>query len=170
MTPIIKWAGGKRQLIPELIKNLPQSFNTYIEPFFGGGALYFHLSPTNAIINDFNVQLFNLYNQVKYNFNDFLLILTQLQNEFNQFISSDRQKEYYYSKRSEYNHYLDFNSIDPISAGLLVFLNKTGYNGLYRVNKNGLYNVPFGYKAKVNLFDLDNITQIHSLLANSKNI
>ena len=164
MNPVIKWAGGKRQLLPEIEKYIPKSYNTYYEPFFGGGALYFHISPTKAIINDINPQLINVYNQIKFNSSELIEILSIFEIEYNSFCTMEEKDKYYYSKRAEYNNCL-FNNIQTVySAALLIFLNKTGFNGLYRVNKTGQYNVPSGHKEKINLYDKNNIQEIQSLL------
>ena len=164
MNPVIKWAGGKRQLLSEIEKRLPKTYNTYYEPFFGGGAVYFYLNPNNAIINDSNPQLINMYNQIKYNSSELMRLLSIYETEYNSFPSQEFKDNYYYSKRSEYNNCIITNEQTCHSAALLIFLNKAGFNGLYRVNKNGQYNVPSGHKDKINLYDEDNINQIQNSL------
>ena len=164
MYPVVKWAGGKRQLLSEIEKYLPKSYNTYYEPFFGGGALYFHISPTQAVINDINPQLINVYNQIKFNSLELMKILSIFENEYNSFCTMEEKDNYYYSKRIEYNDCLFNNNQSVYSAALLIFLNKAGFNGLYRVNRNGQYNVPSGHKEKINLYDENNIQEIQSLL------
>lgn len=165
--PIIKWAGGKRQLLPELKNNIPKKYNTYFEPFFGGGALFFSLNPSVSIINDSNAQLINMYNQVKNNADDLIKILQEIQNEYNQ-LSEEEQTDFYYEKRDVFNHYIKENELTLNSASIFIFLNKTAFNGLYRTNAKGLFNVPSAHKRKVNLFDGKNIKEVSKLLKNTK--
>jgi len=130
MKPFLKWAGGKTQLLPELKKYIPESFNKYIEPFLGGGALYFHLNATTPIISDLNEELIITYKAVKNNVDE---IIDQLRKHKN-------EEEYYYLIRS-----LNPKELTNIErASRLIFMNKTCFNGLYRVNKKGNFNVPFG--------------------------
>ncbi len=130
MKPFLKWAGGKSQLIPELEKYIPQSFNQYIEPFLGGGAFYFYLNPSSPIISDLNEELIITYEAVKQNVDELIDYLQTFRNEEN----------YYYNIRS-----LNPENLTNIErAARVIFLNKTCFNGLYRVNKKGDFNVPFG--------------------------
>jgi DNA adenine methylase Dam len=128
--PFLKWAGGKTQLIPELSKFIPPSFNKYIEPFVGGGALFFYLNPEKAIISDSNLELFITYNAVRDNVEDVIQILEGYKND----------EKFYYKIRA-----LDTNILSEAErAARLIYLNKTCFNGLYRVNKKGIFNVPYG--------------------------
>lgn len=130
MKPFLKWAGGKSQLISELEKYIPQSFNQYIEPFLGGGAFYFYLNPSSPIISDLNEELIITYEAVKQNVEELIVLLKTFKNE----------EKYYYNIRS-----LNPENLTNIErAARLIFLNKTCFNGLYRVNKKGDFNVPFG--------------------------
>lgn len=156
--PIIKWAGGKRQIINDLIKNLPKKYDNYFEPFIGAGALYFQLEPKNACINDMNHSLINLYTICRDHNKELKIELSKLQDKFN---FSDSKDQIYYEIRQRYNEILNTSTIEE--ASLFVFLNKTNFNGLYRVNSKGKYNVPFGQKKKVDL-SLDKFENISSLL------
>lgn len=128
--PILKWAGGKTQMLPDLLPKVPTSYGRYIEPFFGGGALFFSLCPEKAIIADSNPELINLYHQVADNVESVIFYLKQYENT----------SEIFYSVRS-----LDWEQLSkPEAAARTLFLNRTCYNGLYRVNKKGQFNVPYG--------------------------
>ena len=132
--PFVKWAGGKSQLISELTRRLPPSFNNYFEPFVGGGALFFHLLPEKAFLSDINEELVNAYLAVRDNVEGLLRALRRHRYE----------KEYYYSVRA-WDRDSRYRQRSPLSrAARLIYLNKTCYNGLYRVNSNGHFNVPFG--------------------------
>ena len=166
--PIVKWVGGKRQLIPKITARMPETFGTYYEPFFGGGALYFNQAPKKAVINDFNGQLVNVYTQIKANPNDVISFLTQYQNEYNQQIDKDARANCYYKNRDQFNNFIKNNIFTSKSAALFIFLNKAGFNGLYRVNLNGLFNVPPAHRKILNSFDKDNILEVSKLLSKTK--
>ena len=137
--PYLKWAGGKRQLLPEIMKYLPENINnyTYYEPFVGAGAVFFELQPQRAVINDFNGQLILTYAVIKENVEDLILLLKKHMKKNN--------KEYFYEIRNMDRDHEKFNSLGGIEkAARLIFLNKTCFNGLYRVNSKGLFNVPCG--------------------------
>jgi len=128
--PLLKWAGGKTQIIPNLIEAMPKSFNNYIEPFIGGGALFFHLSPNSAVIADSNPELINLYQQVAKDYKHVFKLLEKMPNI----------EEFFYEERSK-----KFEDLTPIQAAArTIYLNRTCFNGLFRVNKSGGFNVPFG--------------------------
>ncbi|MDR1636498.1 MAG: DNA adenine methylase [Treponema sp.] len=139
MKPYLKWAGGKRQLLPEIEKNLPPDMAayTYYEPFVGAGAVLFHLRPRKAVINDSNTQLIMTYRAVK----DHVDTLVKL-------LDGHRRKNseaYYYQIRDLDRNAETFKALGDVEkAARLIFLNKTCYNGLYRVNSRGLFNVPYG--------------------------
>jgi DNA adenine methylase len=137
--PYLKWAGGKRQLLSEIKKYLPKGINnyTYYEPFVGAGALFFELQPKKAVINDFNAQLILTYNVIKENVEELIMILKKYK-EMN-------DEEYYYEIRNLDRDTVKFNKLTKTEkAARLIFLNKTCFNGLYRVNSQGLFNVPYG--------------------------
>jgi DNA adenine methylase len=148
--PILKWAGGKTQLIPELTKRLPKSYSKYIEPFFGGGALFFHTQPNNAILSDINPELYNLYTNVASHPDRIIALLKTFKND----------EEFYYEMRS-----LDRESLTPeMQAARTLYLNKTCFNGLYRVNKKGEFNTPFGRYKNPNFVNEEGILLASRLL------
>ncbi len=138
IAPFVKWAGGKRQLLLQIKKRMPESYNNYFEPFVGGGAVIFELLPERAVVNDINKALINLYRCICHKPEEFLRTI----NEFDSEMWEDG-KEYYYSLRKRYNDKLMKNEYDVELAALLMFINKHCFNGLYRVNAKGLFNVPY---------------------------
>ena len=136
--PIIKWAGGKTKLLPDLCKRMPPRFRTYYEPFFGGGALFFHQLPKNAIISDLNTDLYALYLAVRDETDAVIDILRGLQ-------TNHRRKSTYEQIRNEWNRASDRGlwSLEK-RAAFFIYLNKTCFNGLWRVNSEGKFNVPKG--------------------------
>lgn len=168
--PVIKWVGGKTQLLQTLIKILPNSFNRYYEPFFGGGSLLFSLQPHKAIINDLNPILINLYGQIRDNCDSLIELLLQVQRKFNSMQSDEDRSVCYYSVREQFNDFLRSKELTCESAALFIFLNKLGFNGLYRVNSAGLYNVPFNHNKSVTLFNKQNIESMSNYLKTSVDI
>ena len=157
--PFVKWAGGKRQIIDKLKEYVPDNFNTYYEPFVGGGALLFELSPKKAIINDYNSELINVYNCIKdeKKFNKMCIELNHYENK--------HSEEFYYEIRNKDRDKTKFNRmIDYKRAARTIYLNKSCFNGLYRVNSKNEFNVPFNKKVKVNTYDSQNLGIIHSYL------
>lgn len=138
IAPFVKWAGGKRQLIPQIRERMPEQFNNYYEPFVGGGAVIFELLPENAVINDINRALINAYQMICEDPQAFLLEINRLDTEM-----WEDGKAYYYSLREHYNDKLMKGEFDVELAALFVFINKHCFNGLYRVNGKGLFNVPY---------------------------
>lgn len=155
--PIIKWVGGKRQLLSEIKSRMPKEFNTYYEPFFGGGALFFELQPEKAVINDFNSQLINLYQRVKDDYKSVIKIIDKFQNKYNSLQTNSQKLDYYYTLRKEFNKLLKTDARNATAAALFIFLNKAGFNGLYRVNASGEFNVPSAHRSKINAYQLENI-------------
>lgn len=143
VTPFVKWAGGKRQLLDKISERLPRTYNNYFEPFIGGGAVLFELQPENAVINDINAALINAYRIISCNPNDFIEYVRRLDSNI-----GDIGKEYYYILREHYNDKLMKEEFDVELAALFVFLNKHCFNGLYRVNGKGLFNVPYNNSKK----------------------
>lgn len=160
VTPFVKWAGGKRQLLPQIKERMPEKYNKYYEPFVGGGAVTFELLPTNAIINDINKALINTYRQIKLIPKDFLGEVSKIDEAM-----WEDGKEYYYAMRQHYNDKLMRGEIDPELAALFVFLNKHCFNGLYRVNGKGLFNVPYN-NSRGKSCDNDTIMNISEYLQN----
>lgn len=139
MGPFIKWAGGKKQLIDRLEDRMPETYGRYYEPFIGGGALLFDVQPHGAVINDVNEQLLNIYRQLKANAEAVITILTELD-------SVECDKEHYMQMRIEYNKKIAAHILDAECAALTIWINKHCFNGLYRVNSKGLFNVPYNNK------------------------
>lgn len=158
IAPFVKWAGGKRQLLPQIRKRMPEKYNRYYEPFVGGGAVTFELLPANAIINDINRALVNTYRQIRQVPQDFLREV----NKIDEAMWEDG-KEYYYAMRQNYNDKLMKEEFDPKLAALFVFLNKHCFNGLYRVNGKGLFNVPYN-NSRSKSCDKDSILAISEYL------
>lgn len=135
VAPVVKWVGGKRQILDKIVKFLPKHITTYYEPFVGGGAVLFELQPRKAVVNDINSELINLYQVIKDNVDDLIEDLKQYRNE----------EEYFYTIREldrDKNKYDNLTRIQRASR--VTYLNKTCYNGLFRVNKAGEFNTPFG--------------------------
>ena len=152
--PILKWAGGKTQLLEHLLPKIPKEYNKYIEPFFGGGALFFALKPNNSIIADSNPELINLYRVIAKDVNSLISELKNLKNE----------KDFFYDMRKK-----EFSELSEIEAAArTLFLNKTAFNGLYRVNKKGQFNVPFGYYKNPKILDEDQLLAASKLLKKTK--
>lgn len=136
--PFVKWAGGKRQLLSQIRERMPEKYNNYFEPFVGGGAVFFELLPEKALINDINRALINAYRRICNSPKDFLSSINMLDADM-----SEDGKKYYYALREHYNDKLMREEFDTELAALFVFLNKHCFNGLYRVNGKGLFNVPY---------------------------
>jgi DNA adenine methylase len=156
--PFLKWAGGKRQLLPALQSQLPKGYiksdNSYYEPFLGGGALLFNLQPKRAVINDVNAELMNCYKVIK-----------NLVDELSEDLKIHKyEKDYFYEIRN-LDRNIDYKNKTPVQrASRFIFLNKTCYNGLYRVNLQGQFNVPFGKYKKVNILDVDTLKAVSRYL------
>lgn len=146
IAPFVKWAGGKRQLIPQIRERMPEKYNDYYEPFVGGGAVIFDLLPANAMINDINKALVNTYRRICNEPDDFLKEVNRLDNDM-----WEDGKKYYYSIREHYNDKLMRSEYDVELAALFVFINKHCFNGLYRVNGKGLFNVPYNNSRRVSV-------------------
>lgn len=153
--PFIKWVGGKRLLIDRITENMPSSFENYFEPFVGGGALFFALSDKikHATISDSNTELMVAYTVIKKHPKELIDIL--------KYHRANHSEKYYYSVRDKI---LD----DPIElAARFIYLNKTCYNGLYRVNNKGFFNVPMGKYDDPQIFQEENIMACHKALKNT---
>ena len=169
--PFVKWAGGKGALIKHLIEYLPSDFSnqqdiTYIEPFVGGGAMLFHMlthypNIKKAIINDVNEDLINCYLLIKHNPTQLISLLHRIKEEYYQLSNTDEKTKYYYYMREKYNNN-EFSLEER--AACFIFLNKTCFNGLYRVNTKGKFNVPFGKFERPNICDEKLIMADHKVL------
>ena len=159
--PFVKWAGGKRQLIPTLEKHLPVKFNTFFEPFLGGGALFFHMLEKHdnpkCNVSDLNSDLILSYVTIRDHIDD---LIDSLSNHKKQYDKDS--KTYYYSTR-------DNDPSDPVEkTSRLIFLNRTCFNGLYRVNSRGKFNVPLGSYTAPNIVDEENLRLVSAMLESSK--
>ena len=135
VAPVVKWVGGKRQLLPEIRECIPKTISTYYEPFVGGGAVLFDIQPKRAVINDVNSELINLYEVIR---DDVDLLIEDLKKHKN-------DEEYYYKIRGVDRDTKKYSSMTKIEkASRMHYLNKTCYNGLFRVNRAGQFNSPFG--------------------------
>ena len=159
VAPFLKWVGGKRQLMPSIVEHLPENIKDYkyIEPFIGGGAVFFNLQPKNAIINDFNEELINVYQVIKDNLDELITDLKKHNNE----------AEYFYSIRS-LDRNGEFKKLTAVQrASRVIFLNKTCFNGLYRVNNAGEFNSPFGRYKNPNIVNEPTLKAVNKFLNNN---
>ena len=159
VAPFLKWVGGKRQLMPTIVEHLPENIKNYkyIEPFIGGGAVLFNLQPKNAIINDFNEELINVYQVIKNNLDELIIDLKKHKNE----------ADYFYSIRS-LDRNGEFKKLTAVKrASRIIFLNKTCFNGLYRVNNAGEFNSPFGRYKNPNIVNEPTLKAVNKFLNNN---
>lgn len=162
-SPFVKWAGGKRQLVDELKDNLPSNFNNYFEPFVGAGALLFDLTPEHATISDLNEELINVYRCIKSktNFPKLLKLLDE---------HEQKHSEDHYIKTRDIDRSEDYQEKTIYEkAARSIYLNKTCFNGLYRVNSAGYFNVPSSKKKTIKTYDMDNMKILHKYL-NKKHV
>lgn len=155
--PFVKWVGGKGRLVPQLLEHFPDEYNDYYEPFAGGGALFFAIAPPVAHISDMNTVLIAAYKRIKKDVGGLITELRQLDDEYKALETLDEKKELYLAKRAE------FNSLDntaPEKVALLIFLNKTCFNGMYRENSKGGFNVPFGKHPNPTICDEENLRAV----------
>ena len=157
--PFVKWAGGKRQIIDKLKEYIPEEYGTYYDPFVGGGALLFELSPKDAVINDSNKELMNVFNCIKDEEK-----FTKMCSELNRYETSHCEDFYYEIRNIDRDKKKFTRLIDYKRAARTIYLNKACFNGLYRVNSKGEFNVPFGKKIKVNTYEGQNLGIIHAYL------
>ena len=166
--PFVKWAGGKCQLLSELDKLIPSQFNRYFEPFLGGGAMFYHLVSSgirfNACLSDTNGELITAYNAIKDNVKEVIRVLQTYETEYKRYPSySKEQQEYYFQLRNARNN-IKSRSVVEIAA-LLIALNKTCFNGLYRVNRRGEFNVPPGKYKNPLICDSSNLENVSNTSA-----
>ena len=151
--PFLRWAGGKRWFLKHIYSFLPENINNYHEPFLGGGSVYWNLKQAQRIQNiaylsDINSELINAYVQLRDNYNQVIDLLKTYVNT----------EQFYYKLRAL------IPNDDIFKAARFIYLNATSYNGIYRVNRNGIYNVPYGHRNKYNLFDFKNFDKCAELL------
>ena len=172
--PFVKWAGGKNSLIPQLTKYYPLelkegTIERYIEPFIGGGAVLIDIlqryKVKEAYAFDINIDLINCYNVIKNNVHE---LIKQLEKKEKKFISLDNEErqKYFYNIREEYNSYKLKNGLNIKRASEFIFLNRTCFNGLYRVNKEGKFNVPCGKYKNPTICDSNNLRNLSKLIEN----
>lgn len=159
ISPFVKWAGGKKQLLDRLIERAPEKYERYYEPFIGGGAFLFGMQPIDAVVSDINEQLVNAYNQIKD-------CPEQVIEYVNKFDSVECDKDYYTSMRTAFNLKIQAGILDAECAAMLIWVNKHCFNGLYRVNQKGLFNVPYNNKVTGHSIVEDNIKGISEYLRN----
>lgn len=151
--PFLRWVGGKRWLITKYSEHFPTSYNNYIEPFLGGGAVYFFLKPQKAILSDLNSDLINTYNCMKNEPNELIKLL--------KIHKQNHSKDYYYQMRSKKPR------LDSTKAAKFIYLNRTCFNGIYRVNRNGGFNVPYGNKSTI-IYENECFESLSTVLKNTK--
>ena len=161
MHPFVKWAGGKKQLLDKLYNRTPNSFGTYYEPFIGGGAMLFDLRPEKAVVSDVNEQLINTYLQIQKDARTVIRYVNELD-------EGPCDKDYYFAMREKYNEKIASHQLDAECAALMIWINKHCFNGLYRVNKKGLFNVPYNNKQLGKSIEEANIMSIGYYLENNK--
>ena len=153
--PFVKWAGGKRQILDKLKQHIPTNYNCFYEPFIGGGAFFFELSPKKAVINDSNKELMNVY-QVLLDHEKY----TKMCKILNRYEANHSEEQYYeirnMDKEKTFSRLSDYKK-----AARTIYLNKSCFNGLYRVNSKGQFNVPFNKNKSVNTYDGENLLTIH---------
>ena len=153
VSPAVKWVGGKRQLLKEISPLIPEEFTTYYEPFLGGGAVLFDLQPQKAVINDANEELINVYTTIRDNCEELIELLVEH--------DKNNTAEYYYEIRGydRTSKYDDMSSVEK--AARILYLNKTCYNGLFRVNQAGQFNSPYGKYKNPNIINAETLRAIH---------
>lgn len=159
--PFIKWAGGKSRLASEIASYFPKKYNKYYEPFLGSGAIYFEIAPQRGRLNDLNVNLIKTYNIIKHAPRELVRELLKIEKKYNSFSSMEKKSDYYYDIREKYN----CEKMDDLKkSAFFIFLNKAGWNGMYRENSVGRFNIPFGKRERLKICDKENIMNV------SKNI
>ena len=159
VAPVLKWGGGKRQLLKEILPLIPKNITTYYEPFVGGGAVLFSLQPKKAIINDYNDELINVYKVIMDNPDELVRILK---------IHKENNSSEYYYKTRELDRTSDYENLNNIErAARIIYLNKTCYNGLYRVNQAGQFNSPYGKYKNPNIVNLPTVKAMHDYFNNN---
>ena len=160
ITPILKWVGGKRQLLSEIMPLINKNCSTYVEPFIGGGAVFFDLQPRKAIINDYNEELINVYKVVRDSVDELITILDRHER--------NNSEEYFYDIRA-LDRTQEFGCMSDVEkAARILYLNKTCYNGLYRVNSAGQFNSPYGKYKNPKIVNATTLKAMSKYLNNNK--
>ena len=157
MSPVLKWAGGKTQLLGQIAGSMPSEYNNYYEPFIGGAALLLNVQPKKAHINDVNEQLINMYLQLRDNADAVIKKIETLD-------KTTCDKDFYFSTRDAYNEKIKNRELDAQCAALMIWINKHCFNGLYRVNSKGLFNVPYNNKTSGTSIVKENLRGISEYL------
>lgn len=155
--PFLKWAGGKSRVAKQIASFFPSDFNHYYEPFLGSGAVYFMISPQKGLLNDLNKYLIGTYQIIRDSPEDLLRELDRIHATYHSLQSLEDKSLYYYEARANYN---SMSSVSIEKAALFIFLNKAGFNGMYRENSKGEYNIPFGKHEKCLISDRENILEV----------
>jgi DNA adenine methylase len=154
LKPFVKWAGGKRQLLDHIVANLPKEYDRYFEPFLGGGAVLLHLQPTEAIVSDVNPELINAFEVIKDQPDALMKKISKMKND----------EEFFYKVRKQKPA-----KLKPVDrAARFIYLNKTCFNGLYRENSRGEFNVPFAFHKNPTIAEPENIQNLHEYLTTQK--
>lgn len=157
-SPFLKWAGGKARLIEQFEPYFPKDYGRYFEPFIGGGALFFRMQPEDAVISDINERLIDAYTAIR----DELPALMELLERH----SNKHSRDYYYRARERFNHGRNLSVVER--ASLMIYLNKTCFNGLYRENRRGDFNVPIGSYVNPTVFREENLLAVSRQLQNTE--
>lgn len=161
--PFLKWVGGKKQIISQIKQYIPENYYRYFEPFVGGGALFFDLEPKKAYLNDINKILISSYKNIKNHPYEIIKKLEDLQKKYFE-KNNEERKAYFYEIRDAFNN-TEYDSF--LKTSYMIFLNKTCYNGMYRENLKGKFNVPFGRYKNPKILDKENILAVSKLLTNT---
>ncbi len=161
ISPCIKWAGGKGQILGEIEKRMPSDFENYFEPFVGAGSVLFFFQPSSAFINDVNPQLINLYRQIQSDPEKVISAVNALDAE-------ECSAATYLKNREEYNRRIKEHILDCFTSSLFIWLNKHCFNGLYRVNSKGFFNVPYNNKSKGSSIEQENMRSMAKYLKKVK--
>lgn len=159
VSPVVKWVGGKRQLLDDLKPLLPKNINTYCEPFLGGGAVLFHLQPDTAYVNDINTELIQMYEVIRDNVDGLISELNKHPND----------EEHFYTVRDWDRDKEKYEKISKLQkAARIIYLNKTCYNGLFRVNNAGEFNTPFGHYKNPSIINEVTLKAVNSYFQKAK--
>jgi DNA adenine methylase len=160
--PFLKWAGGKSRIAQQIAGFFPAGFNRYFEPFLGSGAVYFAVSPQKGLLNDLNKYLVGTYEIIRDCPNELIGELKEIDKVYHSLTDLEKKADFYYASREQYNN---LSRMNLRKAALFIFLNKAGFNGMYRENSKGEYNIPFGKHEKCLIADAENILKVSAILS-----
>lgn len=159
VVPVVKWVGGKRQLLQEIRKEIPKKISTYYEPFIGGGAVLFDLQPVKAVVNDINKELINVYTVIRDSVDELIIDLAKHKN----------QPDYFYEIRAKDRNESEYRNLSNVEkASRIIYLNKTCFNGLFRVNQQGQFNAPFGRYKNPNIVNEATLRAVNNYFNKAK--